>query len=168
MRCAVCHADMDARQKLQFLLPKLLWTSFTACYRTSGPGALTAGAFVFSGVSIGEVSLKVRLKAYSKLGARAMPVLSSLYKYSGESSDLSRAQGDLNEQDGVLADRLPLLALDHVKSVNPALAGYFSEEILSTTTSAYFIGNILPESEVDYNGSQVGREFATLAPSAPA
>jgi len=123
-----------------------------------GKEALTEGALVFSGVNVGAVS-DGEARSLPDLARTWMAALSSLYRY--EAAELVQRAPIEQIDDGVgPQDRLPLLVLDHVNSIRPALGNYFSEEIrlqLRRRPKSKIAGV-----SIDFSGPKLVANFATL------
>lgn len=137
-----------------------LRTALAGC----GQDALTEGMLVFSGVNIGPVS-EGEARSLADLARTWMAALSSLYRHDAVEMlpKLVVEQPDYNVGP---QDRLPVLVLDHVSSVRPALEGYFSEEIrmqLKRRPKSKIAGV-----SIDFSGSKIVANFATLQASTQA
>jgi hypothetical protein len=128
-----------------------------------GLSALKEGVLVFSGVSIGEVS-EGEARTLRDLGRTWMSALSSLYRYTPESSHDELAAG----QDGSTgsADRLPVLVLDHVVAVAPGLRDCFHEDVRQHRQRRASLG--IAGISIDFSGPHLVANFATLQLSTPA
>lgn len=132
-----------------------------AALSEQGEAALVEGALVFSGVALGEVS-EGEARSLRQIGRTWMSALSSLYRFKPEPIEVSAEE----YQDETPSDRLPTLVLEHVSRVNESLVEYFSEDIRmnrkrrSTSTIA--------EVSIDFNGSRLVANFATLISSSTA
>lgn len=129
-----------------------------------GPAALTEGALVFSGVTIGEVT-DGEARTVEDLARAWMKALSSLYRFDQPDAH-GEAVVNLEQAVADMPDRLPVLVLDHVKMFAPPLTHFFSEEIRlhrRRRTRSRIAGI-----SIDYAGSQFVANFATLQASARA
>ncbi|WP_421929825.1 hypothetical protein [Neoaquamicrobium sediminum] len=132
-----------------------------AALSNRGKAALVEGALVFSGVALGAVS-EGEARSLQHLGRTWMSALSSLYRFNPEPIEVAAEE----HHDGSSVDRLPTLVLEHVSGVNPSLAGHFSEEIRMNRKrrSSSAIAGV----SIDFNGSHIVANFATLHSSATA
>lgn len=132
-----------------------------AALSVRGEAALVEGSLVFSGVALGAVS-EGEARSLQQLARTWMSALSSLYRFQPEPIEV----GAEDSYEGASADRLPTLVLEHVSGVNPTLVEHFSEEIRTNRRrrSSSAIAGI----NIDFNGSRLVANFATLGSSATA
>ena len=138
-----------------------LRTALTA----SGPTALAEGALVFSGVTVGEVK-EGEARTEKDLAITWMTALSSLYKFNRPAAKEGEVVVDFEQARATISDRLPILVLDHIRSVAPTLSQYFSEEIRSHRQRRATSG--IAGVNIDYAGSKYVANFATLQASTQA
>lgn len=130
----------------------------TTALAASGPSALTEGTLVFSGVTVGQV-LEGEARTEKDLAITWMNALSSLYR-TNEPMNEERGVVDLDPTRASQPDRLPVLVLDHVRTVAPPLIEYFSDEIRSHRRRRATSG--IAGINIDYAGSKYVANFATL------
>jgi hypothetical protein len=125
-----------------------------------GEAALVEGSLVFSGVALGSVA-EGEARSLKQIAKTWMSALSSLYRFQPDPNQIGS-----ESHDGGSADRLPTLVLEHVSGRNPSLVNRFSEEIRTNRKrrSSSAIAGI----NIDFNGSRLVANFATMNSSASA
>ena len=121
-----------------------------------GAEALRTGALVFSGVSIGEV-VEGEARTLSALARTWMAALSSLYKYEPLPEDEEIVEGRDGQQ---AADRLPILVLEHVVSLQPTYSNFFSESIREHRQRR--LSKKVAGIDIDFHGARFVANFSTL------